>query len=281
MRRLVPGTALAVASGAAMLAAAGALAQTVTPEVEPPVGVDAVNPIQNMPGSPATPRGIGDEAPRVPTGAPAGPENALPFAPPTPLTEESLYAGFRVEDLIGEPVLGRDGGIVGTTRDLVFGPDGRVRALVAESGGFLDIGNSYFRVPWEDVSVTPGEPGVAVPVTEENAEIYDPFDERDFVVTGPRAFRATEVIGDYVQLRDQTGFGIVVDLVVAPEGRLRAALVTRRGAFGGGLYAYPYTGTGEGGAMPGENGRVALPYDTPEDAARAIPADPERFGDPF
>ncbi|GGK54704.1 PRC-barrel domain-containing protein [Salinarimonas ramus] len=259
------------------LASAALLAATAQPfaQLEPPFALERPNPIENQPGSPNTPRGAGGATP----GAVANEDPALPFVAP-PLDEAALYAGFRVEDLMGERLYGAEGDVVGTVRDLVIDRDGRVVSLVAESGGFLDLGNSYFRVPWEDIATTPGEDGVAVPIDEEEAELYDPFGDRDWVETGPREFRASEVIGDYVQLADQTGFGIVVDLVVAPQdGRLLAALVSRRGAFGGGLYAYPFTGR-EAGFDAGVE-RVELPYGSPADASRGLPADAARFEDPF
>jgi sporulation protein YlmC with PRC-barrel domain len=267
--------AAALAGGFVALHAPPALAQ---PEaLEPPAAIQAPNPIQNRPGSPSTPEGLSSEGPQIPTVAPVAPNDALPFTTGA-IDPDLLYAGFRVDDLVGEPLLGAEGGPVGTVRDLVIARDGRVVSLVAETGGVIDIGNSYFRVPWSDIAIAPGEPGVRVPVTEAAADAYDTFDERDWVRTGRREFRATEVIGDYTSLAGEAGVGIVVDLVVHPEGRLLAALVERRGALGGGIFAYPYVG--EEGARSGPAG-AELPFDPPTEAGRALAVDPDRFGDPF
>jgi hypothetical protein len=39
--------------------------------------------------------------------------------------------------------------------------------VIVEAGGFLDIGDTHYRVPWEDVELTADVGGITVPVTEE------------------------------------------------------------------------------------------------------------------
>lgn len=262
VRRLAFAVAVAIASPV--------VAQT-GPEPGPRPASEPVDPIQTMPGSPSTPRGIGERT----LGAEVlpGEEHALPFVP-APIHPDRLYAGWRVLDLVDEPLLGVEGRPIGTVKDLVIGLDGRVEAIVVESGGILDLGDTHIRVPWSDVDLSPGEPGIAVPLTEEEAEIYDPYDDRGWVRTTAREFRATEVIGDYVSLVAGPGFGIVIDLVVSPEGALLAALVDRRGALGGGILAYPFVERAADIAAAGDAGAAA-------GARNVFQVDPDRFADPF
>ena len=126
--------------------------------------------------------------------------------------------GIRGRDLVGAEVFGvGDGEEIGNVRDaLVSGKDPRIVALIAEVGGFWDMGDTHVAVPWEDVELTPD--GVQVPVNEENAEEYDLF-EGQFSVTGqepgqagepagdaskqePRIWKLSALINDYARLQD-------------------------------------------------------------------------------
>ena len=82
----------------------------------------------------------------------------------------------------------------------------------------------------------------------------------DKVAIGPREWRATELIGDYVNLKGGTHYGYVRDLIISKDGELKAVIVSPDVGYGqmGGLYAYPFYGYDEGW-NPGNN-HYDLPY---------------------
>jgi len=73
--------------------------------------------------------------------------------------------------------------------------------VIVEAGGFLDIGDTHYRVPWQDVELTPDLERVTVPVTAENVDEYSIFPE-DEEPAAERGFRASERLNDYVSLPD-------------------------------------------------------------------------------
>ena len=48
----------------------------------------------------------------------------------------------------------------------------------------------------------------------------------DKVAIGPREWRATELIGDYVNLKGGTHYGYVRDLIISKDGELKAVIVS-------------------------------------------------------
>ena len=170
---------------------------------------------------------------------------------------EGLYeeGAWTAEQLLDAEVYGPTGDEIGEVENIVVGTDGAVDALIAEVGGFWDIGDTHVRVPWSeiDVSFENGEANVQVPVTEETVEDYDLFggiggefrvvdDDEPFT---PRGWRVTELINDYVTLEGGVRYGWVEDLVFDEAGRLEAVVVDAAyGVYG--PYAYPYYGYGYG-----------------------------------
>jgi len=129
---------------------------------------------------------------------------------------EDVYAdGMSAERLIDEmQVYDTNGQDIGDVEDLIATKDGTIVSVIAEVGGVWDIGDTHVSVPWSKVNV--GEDGVTVPVTEETIEDYGLFDGEaltaeaargemvgavDATETGSRAFRLSELIGDYARLR--------------------------------------------------------------------------------
>lgn len=99
--------------------------------------------------------------------------------------QEDLYAaGWTAEQLFEQPVYGANGEEAGEVENLLIGPDGELRALIVESGGFLDIADTHYRVPWEDAQVTAGVEGIRVPVTADNVEQYSVFPEDEWMPRG-------------------------------------------------------------------------------------------------
>ena len=180
----------------------------------------------------------------------------------------SYVEGWSADQVIELEVRNAEGEDIGEVENIVIGPGGDVEGLILEVGGFLDIGDTHFMVPWDQVAVTGGAgeiEHVTVPVDDDGWDQFDLSASSGDVETGPRSFRATELIGDYTSLDGSAGYGIVNDLVFDAEGKLQAVVVNQSGAYGGGYRAYPYYGY-DHGFDPGAD-RYDLPYaDTDIDA---------------
>lgn len=154
--------------------------------------------------------------------------------------------GWLADTLRGSTVYGRGGDQVGTVQSIIVGTDGTVDRLVIETGGFLDIGDKVFSVSWSEIDITPGEDGIKAPnVSEDNLADFSLFNDRESAQTGPRSFRTTELIGDYVTLSGGEEYGYVRDLLFDREGKLQSIVVEPDvGYDSAGYYAYPYYGYG-------------------------------------
>ena len=160
-----------------------------------------------------------------------------------------LASGWSAGNLIGAEVHGPGGEDIGEVENFVLGSDDRIRKLIFSTGGLWDIGDKHLAVAWNQVEVGPQGEYVTVPVTEKTVEQYGMFDghpERASVK--PRDWRATELIGDYVRLENDTDYGYVQDIVFDGQGKLQAVVVEPDVGFGGahGPYAYPFYGYGYG-----------------------------------
>ena len=188
--------------------------------------------------------------------------------------EIKLEDGWRARDLYGIEVMGADDEQIGDIRNIIIGPEGNIKSVIIESGGFLDIGDTHFKVSWQDVTIDDDGKSVSVPINTENVADFSLFDEEPEL--GPRSWRASELIDDYVSLDDSEAYGIVEDLVFSRDGQLQAVLVRQDLAYDGrvvnrDLYAFPYVGY-DRGFEPGAPfyhvpyGRDSLsdrePYDT-------------------
>ena len=92
---------------------------------------------------------------------------------------DQLYAeGWRAEEFLDSDVYGPDGEEIGEVEDIVVGPDGSILSVVAEVGGFWDIGDTHVSVPWDQVELLADAEGIQIPVTEENVEDYGLYDNR-------------------------------------------------------------------------------------------------------
>jgi sporulation protein YlmC with PRC-barrel domain len=188
--------------------------------------------------------------------------------------DELYSSGWSVERMFDETrVVGAGGEQIGDIENVMISADGRILSVIAEIGGFWDIGDTHVSIPWEEVTLTEDLETMVVPVTEETVEDYSVFGDRGFffaeeadqvhtvnddLVTGQRVFKATELIGDYAYLTGNERYGYVGDLVFNEEGQLQAVLVDAYAGGAPGLYAYPYYGYGYGWhpAMV----RYSLPY---------------------
>lgn len=189
---------------------------------------------------------------------------------------DDIYAnGWSVERLFEDAeVVGADGEEIGGVENLIIGKDGKILSLIAEVGGFLDIGDTHISVPWDRVKVSPYLDEVTIPVDEDSIDEYSVFGEygymtraetgttqavNDDLTTGPRVWKATELLDDYTYLSDRSGYGYVRDLIFTAEGELHAVIVNAEPGYRGGRYAYPFYGFGYG-YLPGAP-YYDLPYD--------------------
>ena len=147
---------------------------------------------------------------------------------------------------------------------------------MVEGGGFLGIGDAHFRIPWSEVKRTRGRDSVTVGMTEEQASRRGLFDRPEWVATGPREFRLSQLLDDYVTLSNGVGFGYVEDAVFNEKGKLLGVIVNRDVHYGPtARYAYPYYGYAYGWD-PGHE-YYAIPFDTVEDAGKAPKLDEDKF----
>ena len=175
---------------------------------------------------------------------------------------EELRNGYNAENLIDTKVRSPNGEEIGEIENLIVGPDGKLKKIVFATGGVLGIGDKHLAVDWKDVKVGPGIEFVTVPLTQGTANQYGIFDGMpERVNTGPRAFRASELLGDYVRLKGGVNYGYVRDLMFTQAGELKAIIVNPDVDYATdrGYYAYPFRGY-DYGWNPGAD-YYDLPYD--------------------
>jgi hypothetical protein len=188
---------------------------------------------------------------------------------------DDIYSnGWSLERLIENArVYGADGEEIGEVENVLLSADGKILSIVAEVGGFLDIGDTHVSVPWDQVAFSPALDFIEIPVDQENVEEYSLFGEwgyftkpeadvtqvvNDDLITGPRVWKATDLIDDYALLTGSLAYGYVEDLIFTNDGMLHAVVVEPDTTYAGGPYAFPYYGYGYGWypASP----YYALPY---------------------
>ena len=154
---------------------------------------------------------------------------------------QMLYDGVRASQLLGSNVVSKTGEQLGKIRNIVLADNGTVRGFIAEQIGTSVTPEFMFRLSWEQI-VLPLRPGNVVADLDPShlfglfPSAKDDHDNRkpDLLVT--------EIIGDYARLQTGRGYGYVNDVVLTPEGRMLAVLVTRDTAEGGGTFAFAYPG---------------------------------------
>jgi len=192
-------------------------------------------------------------------------------------TYDTLYAtGWSVEEMFDTTeVIDANGETIGDVENVIFSDDGKLLGIIAEVGGFWDIGDTHVFVPWDRVTLGATVERAAIPLTEETIDDYDVFGEYwfdeetiteadtesagpldDDLVAGPGVFKATDLIGDYAYLSDGVRYGYIADIIVE-DGEI-AAIVTDAAAYGRpGYYAYPYSYRG---VSPVAGRRYLMPY---------------------
>ena len=179
------------------------------------------------------------------------------------LDYEGLYTeGMSVEDLLDAAVTGPTGDDIGEVENVLFDQDGRVLSIIAEVGGFLEMGDTHVNVPWDRVEILESGEELMIPLTQDRIEDYtlltDDYvtatdassdleevggDNAGVVGTGPQVWRATDLIGDTARLREgdgYVGYGYVDDLILR-DGMIAAVVANPDAGLGlRGPYAYPY-----------------------------------------
>ncbi|SDY89488.1 PRC-barrel domain-containing protein [Citreimonas salinaria] len=196
-------------------------------------------------------------------------------------TYDDLYAGgFSAEDFIDEMVVyGVSGEEIGEVEDIIIGADGQIASIVAEVGGFWDIGDTHVSIPFDEVAMTEVRDGIVIPVTEDTVgdygfdqEVFSAVTAADEAVSGVddaeaiRGWRASELIGDYARVRDGDAYGdygYVSDLILR-DGAVAAVVVQPDAAYGAGYRAYPYYGYEGGYGWNAGSPFYDMPYDQQE-----------------
>ncbi len=189
---------------------------------------------------------------------------------------QPLYAdGWSVDNALGADVIGSTGEEIGDIENIIFSNEGEVLGIIAEVGGFWDIGDTHVHVPWEEITMSDSFDQVQVPVTEDSVDDYDVFGDywdseqviseadtdatmpvNDDLAAGQGIFKATDLIGDYVYLSDGARYGYICDIIV--QDNAISAIVADAGTYGRrGYYAYPYAYRGQ---SPMNGSRYDLPY---------------------
>lgn len=158
--------------------------------------------------------------------------------------QKALYDGWSADALIDLPVRDQNGEEFGEVHNIIVNADGRIDKIVVEAGGFLDIGDTHLGVAWDKVTLGPQGEYVSVEIDADRIDDFSLFNNDENVPAGPRAWRVTELMDDFVQLEDTpSSYAIVDDLIFDNDGRLQAVLVIPDiGMRRPGRYAYPYYG---------------------------------------
>src|SRR5512145_81447 len=70
--------------------------------------------------------------------------------------DELYTSGQSVDEMLDADVVGPTGEEIGDVENILFRADGKVLSVIAEIGGFIDIGDTHVSVPWEEVKVSAG-----------------------------------------------------------------------------------------------------------------------------
>ncbi|MEQ8346030.1 MAG: PRC-barrel domain-containing protein [Marinovum algicola] len=189
----------------------------------------------------------------------------------------ALNQGWSAKALLDAEVFGPNNEEVGDVDDILIGPDGKIRAVIVETDAFLNIGDVEARIAWDRIGPGPEEESISVPLSEETIEEFR--SDYDEVAQERRVFRARELIGDAVRVKDGGGYGRIDDLVFGRDGRIQAVTVNADYGYGYGVgpYAYPFYGY-ERGWQPGM-GHYDLPFS--RDQIASYEAYDRDLGGPF
>ena len=143
-----------------------------------------------------------------------------------------LKDGYSAEELRDAEIFGKDGNRIADVEDVVIGPDGKIaRLVVVANEGLFGTGGRRLAVDWKDVEVSQRDgydiERITVETTEGNVEQSGIFkDGKKALRGGPNEWRATELIGDDVDLEGSTDDGYISDVMFTKDAEVRAVAAT-------------------------------------------------------
>lgn len=82
--------------------------------------------------------------------------------------QQQAAAGQNWQDLVGAPVMGRTGEQIGEIEQVIVGPDGQMRQVILEHGGFLGLGDKKVAIERDRLKVD--QQALSVDMTEQEIE---------------------------------------------------------------------------------------------------------------
>jgi sporulation protein YlmC with PRC-barrel domain len=140
--------------------------------------------------------------------------------------------GFRASELLGTPVHDDWGHSIGNIEDIIVDRWGAIETLVAEVGGFLDLGGRRIAVLWRDVNPGPAMRWVQLPIQLHSAgremhSLGGPAAGVGELTTTENAWRVSELLGDHASVAGELRRGLVTDVIFSPDGRVRFVVLAR------------------------------------------------------
>lgn len=171
--------------------------------------------------------------------------------------QAELRNGVSAGRMIGMDVRGRNGDSLGEVENIIVSRDGRAQGIVISAGGVLGVGETYFRVPWNQAQFDGGMEHVTVPIAEDNVDTFK-WNAED-VRVGGNELLVRDILDANASLRGGERYGDIDDVVIGRDGRVKGLIVTSRlMGFDGNRYAYPFRGNI---AFDQSANRFLLPYD--------------------
>lgn len=171
--------------------------------------------------------------------------------------QAELRNGLSADRLLGMDVSGRNGDSLGEIENIVVSRDGRAEGIIVSAGGVLGVGETFFRVPWNQVQFDRGMERVTVPIAEHNVDTFRWNAES--VRTGGNELLVSNILDANAALRGGERYGEIDDVVFGRDGRVKGLVVTSRlMGFDGNRYAYPFRGNI---AFNESANHFVLPYD--------------------
>jgi sporulation protein YlmC with PRC-barrel domain len=167
--------------------------------------------------------------------------NAHPYALSHAEMNEMLRNAYSAERLLGMDVAGTYGDSIGEVENIILSRDGTAQAIIVATGGVFGLGETTYRIPWEDVRLDMRQDRLFVPLASENLSRFRWGAEGDRARAGE--LLADSILDGDVALSDGRRTGEVDDLIIGRDGDVKAVIVSSD-YFGGEAdeYAYPVQG---------------------------------------
>jgi sporulation protein YlmC with PRC-barrel domain len=121
---------------------------------------------------------------------------------------------FRVDKIIGSRVINLEGENIGTIDNLVLDVDtGDILYAALEFGGFMDIGDKLFAVPWQSLTAVPAEGIFILDQSKKKLEKAPGFDKNHWPDIGDKAWEA----GIYAFYRHRVPYHRNAEAPVVPQ----------------------------------------------------------------